>query len=291
MLERSCRKSSCPRCSITCFLTERWKVKSNSSSVLRAGNRAARMRASPPCASREDCSVESSAWRTVRSSTPPCGAFGELGERPRGGGRLQRAEQMRQLRAGAHAISPSYTASARCSTTRSRSGSRRRCLSARACSSAVIVRFFAKHRSWRHASSPVSSATATISRCWRGPRPYARPSWGRASSRSCRTADADRAAPGHPAAVDVGSRSGSARITSRSSISRSIGGRAASCACGRSPSQTTRRAAAGSRAVREAGPARSSSPSSPAAARRSPSPARARLAEVPVDRQSPQNPA
>ena len=44
------------------FLTERWKVKSNSSSVFLAGNRAARMRPSPPCASREDCSVDSSAW-------------------------------------------------------------------------------------------------------------------------------------------------------------------------------------------------------------------------------------
>ena len=43
------------------FLTERWKVKSNSSSVLRAGKRAALMRPSPPCASRELCSVLSSA--------------------------------------------------------------------------------------------------------------------------------------------------------------------------------------------------------------------------------------
>src|SRR5262249_14194359 len=34
----ACRKSNCPRCSITCFFTLRWKVKSNSSSVLRAGN-------------------------------------------------------------------------------------------------------------------------------------------------------------------------------------------------------------------------------------------------------------
>ena len=47
------RKSSWPRCWISVFLTERWKVKSNSSSVLRAGNRAALIRPSPPCASRE----------------------------------------------------------------------------------------------------------------------------------------------------------------------------------------------------------------------------------------------
>jgi hypothetical protein len=51
------RKSSWPRCSITCFLTERWKVKSNSSRVFLAGKRAERMRPSPPWASREDCSV------------------------------------------------------------------------------------------------------------------------------------------------------------------------------------------------------------------------------------------
>jgi len=36
----ACKKSNCPRCSITVFFTLRWKVKSNSSSVLRAGNRA-----------------------------------------------------------------------------------------------------------------------------------------------------------------------------------------------------------------------------------------------------------
>jgi hypothetical protein len=40
---------------------ERWKVKSNSSSVLRAGKRAALIRDSPPWLSREATSVESSA--------------------------------------------------------------------------------------------------------------------------------------------------------------------------------------------------------------------------------------
>ena len=34
---------------MTCFLIERWKVKSNSSRVLRAGKRAVRIRATPPC--------------------------------------------------------------------------------------------------------------------------------------------------------------------------------------------------------------------------------------------------
>ena len=55
------RKSSWPRCRMVVFLTERWKVKSNSSSVLRAGNRAALIRASPPWLSRLSISVFSSA--------------------------------------------------------------------------------------------------------------------------------------------------------------------------------------------------------------------------------------
>ena len=46
---------------MSCLRTERWKEKSNSSSVLRAGKRAARIRASPPWASREAYSVASSA--------------------------------------------------------------------------------------------------------------------------------------------------------------------------------------------------------------------------------------
>ena len=61
------RKSSWPRCWISVFLTERWKVKSNSSSVLRAGKRAALMRPSPPCASRElsaRCDSSASAKRS-----------------------------------------------------------------------------------------------------------------------------------------------------------------------------------------------------------------------------------
>jgi excisionase family DNA binding protein len=60
-LSRAWRKSSWPRCSTTWRRTERWKVKSNSSSVLRAGKRAALMRLSPPCDSREATSVESNA--------------------------------------------------------------------------------------------------------------------------------------------------------------------------------------------------------------------------------------
>src|SRR5215218_2138612 len=88
---RACRKSSWPRCSITCFLTERWKVKSNSSSVLRAGKRAALIRDSPPWLSREATSVESTASRKrswdhsssrARSASfgaarPAAGAFSE----------------------------------------------------------------------------------------------------------------------------------------------------------------------------------------------------------------------
>jgi hypothetical protein len=45
-------------------LTERPKVKSNSSSVLRAGNRAARIRIRPPEDSLEEASVDKSASTT-----------------------------------------------------------------------------------------------------------------------------------------------------------------------------------------------------------------------------------
>jgi hypothetical protein len=61
---RAWRKSSWPRCSTTVFFTLRWKVKSNSSNVLRAGNRADLIRPSPPWASRAETSVE----RTARAN-------------------------------------------------------------------------------------------------------------------------------------------------------------------------------------------------------------------------------
>jgi hypothetical protein len=44
---------------MTVFWTERWNVKSNSSSVLCAENRAARIRNRPPEDSREEISVDS----------------------------------------------------------------------------------------------------------------------------------------------------------------------------------------------------------------------------------------
>ena len=46
---------------MTVFWTERWKVKSNSSSVLCAEKRAALIRCRPPEDSREEISVDSSA--------------------------------------------------------------------------------------------------------------------------------------------------------------------------------------------------------------------------------------
>ena len=54
-------KSSWPRWRTSVFCSERWKEKSNSSSVFRAGKRACRILASPPCVSREATSVCSSA--------------------------------------------------------------------------------------------------------------------------------------------------------------------------------------------------------------------------------------
>ena len=77
---------------------ERWKVKSNSSSVLRAGKRAALMRPSPPWLSRRgDLGREQRLGEALIAPLLLAGAVGELRQRPRGGRRLQRAEQVRQL--------------------------------------------------------------------------------------------------------------------------------------------------------------------------------------------------
>ena len=77
---------------------ERWKLKSNSSSVLRAGKRAGLIRPSPPCASREATSVAQQ--RLGEALVAPllgaC-ALGQLRQRPGGGRRLQRAEQVGEL--------------------------------------------------------------------------------------------------------------------------------------------------------------------------------------------------
>ena len=60
-----------PRCSITCFLTERWKVKSNSLSVSRARNRAALILFSPPWLSLAETPLESGLAGTSHSSRTP----------------------------------------------------------------------------------------------------------------------------------------------------------------------------------------------------------------------------
>ena len=72
------RKSSCPRCSTTVVLTERWRVKSNSSRVLRVGNRAALIRRSPPWLSRAETS---SRCRTNRAGAR-CRPMRSLGGAP-----------------------------------------------------------------------------------------------------------------------------------------------------------------------------------------------------------------
>jgi hypothetical protein len=89
-------------------LTERWKVKSNSSSVLRAGEpgRADAALAAVRLA-RGLLGREQRLGEALVAPLLVTGALGELWQRPRGGRRLQRAEQMRELGGGAHAISPS----------------------------------------------------------------------------------------------------------------------------------------------------------------------------------------
>ena len=65
---RASTKSRAPRWAITSRLSERWCSKSNSSRVLRAGNRAARMRISPPLAWRAATS-EAAAVRMLGSAS------------------------------------------------------------------------------------------------------------------------------------------------------------------------------------------------------------------------------
>ncbi len=156
-----CRKSSWPRCSTTCFFTERWKVKSNSSRVLRAGKRAALIRFSPPWHSREETSVESTASRKRSCDHSPPGparpAWAPRARRraPSGPGRGGRARRVFVMpgsarRSGGAALDLDPGPGARSPRSRSRStwwaGS-------------VKVRPLAKERRWRATSSPVSSAT------------------------------------------------------------------------------------------------------------------------------------
>ena len=62
-LSRAAMKSRAPRWAMTSHFRERWWSKSNSSSVLRAGKRAARMRISPPLAWRAATSRSKQAAR------------------------------------------------------------------------------------------------------------------------------------------------------------------------------------------------------------------------------------
>ncbi len=72
-LARSATKSRVPRCAITSRLSERWSSKSKSSRVLRAGNRAARMRPSPPWSWRAATSRSRHAARNSSWVQPRCG--------------------------------------------------------------------------------------------------------------------------------------------------------------------------------------------------------------------------
>ncbi len=86
--------------------SDAWKAKSNSSSVLRAGNFAAALAAVR--VARVGLGLKQGGGELLERPVLGAGAVRELRERPRCGGRLERAEQMRQLGRGArHAISAS----------------------------------------------------------------------------------------------------------------------------------------------------------------------------------------
>jgi hypothetical protein len=109
MFSRPARKSSRARCSTASRRSEVWKAKSNSSIVLRAGNRAALMRGLAAVAvATVDLGLEQHLGEALVAPLLLARAVGELGQRPRRGRRLERPEQMRQLgRRPAHAIKAS----------------------------------------------------------------------------------------------------------------------------------------------------------------------------------------
>ena len=78
--------------------SEAWKAKSNSSSVLRAGNRAALILLWPPWLSRLSVSVFSRAAELLEGPFLGAGSIGEVGQGAGGGRRFELAEQVRALR-------------------------------------------------------------------------------------------------------------------------------------------------------------------------------------------------
>ena len=79
-------------------------MKSNSSRVLRAGNRAALIRPSPPWLSRAETSVpEQDLGEALIAPLLLAGPVGQRRERPGGGGCFEGAEQVRELGGLAHA--------------------------------------------------------------------------------------------------------------------------------------------------------------------------------------------
>src|SRR4051794_33546549 len=102
------RKSSWPRCKTAVRLIERWKAKSNSSSVFRAGEASgldAGLAAVAVAA--VGLGLEQRGGEVLIGPLLGASAIGELGQRPGRRGRLELAEQVREFAAGAHAISAS----------------------------------------------------------------------------------------------------------------------------------------------------------------------------------------
>ena len=183
------------------------------------------------------------------------GAVGELGQRPRRGRRLQRAEQVRELGASGGSCDQRVIARPASGPRRPARAPRRSArwaLSARACSSAVIVRCLANDRGVPAGQlAGVQRDREDLALGRRAPRRGGRPAAGRASSRRCRSAGRGPAGPAAPSADRCRAPiAGSGAITCAllDAAGRSAGS-AASCACaGSRARRTRRRAAAGSRA-------------------------------------------
>ena len=186
----ACRKSSWPRCSTTGLLDRALEGEVELLQGL-AGREAGGL--DPALAAvavaRGDLGGEQRLGEALVAPLLLAGALGELRQRPGGGRRLQRAEQVRELGRSCSCRDQRVVARQRPQLDLDVVGApapvaAQRARAARWCAGSVMVRPPAKTRRWRAASSPVSSTTAVISR-WRDAHldPAARERAGRASSR------------------------------------------------------------------------------------------------------------
>ena len=231
-------------------------MKSNSSSVLRAGKRAALILLSPPWRlPRGDLGREQRLGEALVAPLLLAGPLGQLGQRPGGGRRLQLPGTGGPARRSWSCRDQRVVARQRAALdldARGAGGVRRAGASSSAWwAGSVKVRWRAKRRAVAAGQlAGVERDRRELASARRAPRRGGRPGAGRASSRWCPSAGRAAAATRTTKRRSVsGIGSGSARIRSRSSASRSADDRARGAVHARVDLvSTSRRAGAGSRA-------------------------------------------